>query len=394
MAELDFILQAVTTANHAKAIQALLALPSPTEVLVSVAFVRESGLEAIEAAIKPIAAKARFFIGIRNDITSIQAVKRLLAMKVKLYAVDTGSRGILFHPKLYMAASASKASIIIGSANLTFGGLHNNIELSTHIDLDLSNSTDKKFRNDVANAFAAMFKNHPQHVFLIKDNQHAEELFESGRLVDENLIPAPSTTSSVKKGERDDLPRMKLAYAIRQRIKVPVIKPAQATTPKKTTKAAPTVDVPSVSAVRYLVWESKALSERDLNIPTGANTAATGSMGLKKGAIEDGKIDHRHYFRDAVFAYLTWTPDPPPKKWERAHANFELVVKNLNYGVFNLKLSHNTDKNSISYQQKNFMTQLHWGYAKKYIAKADLLGRILYLYRKDTTPPEFTIEID
>ncbi len=40
------------------------------------------------------------------------------------------------------------------------------------------------------------------------------------------------------------------------------------------------------------------------------------------------------------------------------------------------------------------MTQLHWGDAKAYVAKNDLLGRILYLYRKDTDPPEFMIEID
>ena len=90
MAEVDFILQAVTTANHAKALQTLLALSDPTEILVSVAFVKESGLEAIEAAIKPLANKTKFFVGIRNDITSIQAIKRLLAMKIKLYAVDTG----------------------------------------------------------------------------------------------------------------------------------------------------------------------------------------------------------------------------------------------------------------------------------------------------------------
>jgi HKD family nuclease len=394
MAELDFILQAVTTANHAKAVKALLALPNPSEVLVSVAFVREPGLNAVEAAIKPLAPKARFFIGIRNDITSIQAVKRLLAMKVQLYAVDTGSRNILFHPKLYLAASASKAAVIIGSANLTFGGLHNNIEVSTRVNLDLTNAADKKFRDEVIGAFAEMLKTHPKHVFLIKDNKHADELFESGRLADETLIPAPSATSSVKKGERDDLPRMKLNFSARPPVKVAVVKAVPATKPTKPAKATPAVPLPPVSAVRYLVWESKALSERDLNIPTGPNTAATGSMGLKKGALDDENIDHRHYFRDVVFAHLTWTPDPPPKKWERAHANFELVVKNLNYGVFNLKLSHNTDKKSTSYEQKNFMTQLHWGDAKQYIAKRDLLGRILYLYRKDTTPPEFTIEID
>ena len=396
MAELDFILQAVTTANHAEALRALLALPNPTEVLVSVAFVREPGLDAVEAAIKPIAARARFFVGIRNDITSIQAVKRLLAMKVKLYAVDTGSRSILFHPKLYLAASASKATVIIGSANLTFGGLHNNIEVSTRVNLNLSNAADKAFCDKVTKAFAEMLKGHPRHVFLIRDNRHAEELFESGRLSDENLISAPSTTSSVKNGERDDLPRMELTHAARRRIKAPVINTAQATKPKKPAKAAPAAAVPSASAVRYLVWESKPLMERDLNIPTGTNTAATGSMGLKKGALDDDSIDHRHYFRDEVFADLTWANDPSPAKAhiERAHANFELVVKNLNYGVFNLLLSNNTNLNSRSYLQGNFMTQIHWGEAKKYIAKADLLGRILYLYRKDTTPPEFTIEID
>ena len=393
MAELDFILQAVTTANHAKALKALLALPNPTEVLVSVAFVKEPGLKSVESAIKPFASKARFFVGIRNDITSIQAVRRLLEMRVQLYAVDTGSRHIIFHPKLYLAASGSKATVIIGSANLTFGGLHNNIEVSTRMNLDLTNAADRKFRDEVTSAFAEMVKTHPKHVFLIKDNKHADELFESGRLADETLIPAPSATGNVKKGERDDLPRMKLNFSAPP-AKARVVKSVPATKLAKAAKDASAAPLPPVSAVRYLVWESKALSERDLNIPTGPNTAATGSMGLKKGALDDDKIDHRHYFRDEVFAHLTWTPDSPPKKWERAHANFELVVKNLNYGVFKLKLSHLTDKNSTSYKQKNFMTQLHWGEAKQYVAERDLLGRILYLYRKDTTPPEFTIEID
>ena len=175
-------------------------------MLVSVAFVREPGLDAVEAAIKPVAHKARFFIGIRNDITSVQAVKRLLKMKVQLYAVDTGSRNVLYHPKLYLAAGASKAIAIIGSANLTFGGLHNNIEVSSRVDLDLSDVADKKFLDTVISAFTEMFKAHPKHVFRIKNNKHADELFEAGRLADETIIRAPSPSSGVKKGERDNLP--------------------------------------------------------------------------------------------------------------------------------------------------------------------------------------------
>ena len=40
------------------------------------------------------------------------------------------------------------------------------------------------------------------------------------------------------------------------------------------------------------------------------------------------------------------------------------------------------------------MTQIHWGAARNLIGKMDLLNRNLYLYRKDSTPPEFMIEID
>ncbi|MGA3263187.1 MAG: hypothetical protein ABSC47_03990 [Terracidiphilus sp.] len=81
MAELDFILQAVTTANHAKALQALLALPNPTEVLVSVEFVKEPGLESVEEAIKPLASKTRFFMS-----------TQLFSLESKVAVVAEGSR--------------------------------------------------------------------------------------------------------------------------------------------------------------------------------------------------------------------------------------------------------------------------------------------------------------
>jgi hypothetical protein len=115
-------------------------------------------------------------------------------------------------------------------------------------------------------------------------------------------------------------------------------------------------------------------------------------MGFKKGLYDD--IDQRHYFYDEVFNDLAWTPNKPGSKTLRATAKFELVIKNISYGVFDLMLSHKTDTESESYKQRNFMTQIHWGDAKTLIRKKDLLDRNLYLYRKDSTPPEFMIEID
>jgi HKD family nuclease len=394
MADLVLILQAATVNNHADAVKQLLAIGKPTAVIVSVAFARESGISVLESTISPIAKSAKFFVGIRNDITSVQAIKRLVKIGVELYAVDTGSRTTIFHPKLYLAANAIQARAIIGSANMTFNGLYNNIEVSTSMRLDMTNSNDKEFVTKTIQMFSDLKVNHPRHVFQITDEKHADKLFEEGRLVDESIVWAPSTTSTLKKGERDDLTPMLLKKHFPPKVGVSGSKSKGSKKAKPETKLGTTAAGKGTRANYYQVWESKALSERDLNIPRNLKkgTNPTGSMGWKKGAYDD--IDQRHYFRDEVFDGLAWKKDKPPSKIERATANFELVIKNINYGVFELLLSHNFDTTSASYKQSNMMTQLHWGEAKQLIAKKDLLGRTLLLYRKDSVPPEYLIEID
>lgn len=389
MADLDFILQAVTAANHAESIQTLLQLAKPTQIVVSVAFARTTGLEAIQESIKPLAKKTKFFVGIRNDITSIQAIKQLLALKLDLYAVDTGSRQVIFHPKLYLAANASHAIAIVGSANMTFNGLHNNIEVSTRMALDFAkNPADRTFVDTVITAFDTMLGAHPKHVFKIKDEKHATQLFEEGRLADETVVVAPTSGSSVRKGERDDLAPMKLV-----RVSRPHPQKGKAGPAKTAAKTAPTpAPAKPIKGTKYLVWESKPLKERDLNIPKGKNTNPTGSMGFKKGLYDN--IDQHTHFYDNIFCGLAWKAVAPGSKKLRATAKFELVIKNVSYGAFDLVVAHNTDTTTKSYAQGQFMTQIHWGAVKPLIAREDLLGRNLFLYRKDGTPPEFMIEID
>lgn len=394
MADLNFILQAVTAANHAESIRTLLTLSQPTQIIVSVAFARTAGLLAIQESLKPLAEKTKFFVGIRNDITSIQAIKQLLALKLDLYAVDTGSRQVIFHPKLYLAANTSNAVAIIGSANMTFSGLHNNIEVSTSMELDFAkNPADKTFVDTVVSAFDTMLAEHPKHVFRIKNEKHATRLFEEGRLADETVVIAPTSSSSVRKGDRDDLKPMKLVRVNRPHPPKVKATPAIAAVP---TKAVPAKVVPApakpIKGTKYLVWESKPLSERDLNIPKGETTNATGLMGFKQGLYTN--IDHLHYFYDEVFNGLAWKPEAPGSMKRNATARFELVIKNISYGVFDLLVTHDTDTKSKSYKQKNIMTAVRWGDAKPLIKKTDLLDRTMYLYRKDSTPPEFMIEID
>jgi len=397
MAQLELILQAATETTHVAAIRTLLNRVAADSVLISVGFVREAGVESVEEALRPVAAKTKFFVGIRNDITTVQGIKRLLALKVKLYAVDTGSRDTIFHPKLYLAVNKQRAGLIVGSANLTFQGLHNNIEASAVVTLDMSDKEDQKFIDVTERLFDEFARQHPDHVFEIKNEKDADALFESGRLSDERVVPAPAVLNCVRKGDRDTLPRMRLHRVARPRLRTPLRKTAT----KTKIIGGPAVTLPSrapQAAVAlpkdefYLLWESKPLEERDLNIPKGATTHVTGSMSLDKGLLEG--VDHRHFFYDDVFQGLKWTAKQKEPHLRVAQADFEVVIKGINYGKHTLTLSHNTNTQSKSYEQNNAMTNLRWRPIKDLIRNRDLMGRTLSLYRKDTKPPEFLIEID
>lgn len=73
------------------------------------------------------------------------------------------------------------------------------------------------------------------------------------------------------------------------------------------------------------------------------------------------------------------------------HRSIELIVAGVSYGVFDLRISHNTRIESRAYAQGNSMTQLHWGAARTLVAREDLLERTIYLYKSGT---RYILEIE
>lgn len=139
------------------------------------------------------------------------------------------------------------------------------------------------------------------------------------------------------------------------------------------------------------MWMSKDLTERDLNVPTGTSTNKTGSINLDKGLMAPS-VDHRHYFRSNVFAALNWTHRSATV--DETNAIFELVLKGVYQGAFDLKVRHTTSTNSASYLQHNAMTRLSWADMTQYISKPSLVGRTMALYRDVQNPTLFMVEID
>lgn len=399
MADKEFILQGFTARTHADAVREVFAVANIEKVILSVAFVSESGVKQIEASLLPHASKATVFAGVRNDITSHQGLVVLQGLADDLYVVDTGSRSVLFHPKLYFAKGEAHARMLIGSANLTLGGLNNNIEAGILMNFDLTDAADKATVEKIESEFDKLAVDFAANVLKINDLSDLDALLASGRIADEmaSAPPRPSGTAGSGVDAGDTIPRIKLKVAPLRR----ALKKAKAAAKPKATKAAKAVAnavqvpklIPKAAGVQFeLVWESKPLASRDLNIPDGSKTNKTGSMSLDKGLLPPD-VDHRHYFREEIFNQLSWSVTNT-KTTEEAHAKFHLIIKGLSYGEFDLRIGHTIGTDSKAYKQNNAMTRLSWGPVKNYVGQTDLKDRTLSLFRDAADPTRFVLEID
>lgn len=157
------------------------------------------------------------------------------------------------------------------------------------------------------------------------------------------------------------------------------------------TNEAPPAVTSFLGATWDLVWESKPLTRRDLTIPTASGTNPTGSVNLDKGLLAPD-VDHRHYFREEVFAHLAWPSQAG--QVDTAEAIFGLKIGERFYGVFELTVRHTTSRTSVTYIQRNAMTRLSWGPIREHIAREQLIDHTLKMYRDRDDKSRFLLHID
>lgn len=376
MPSIDILLQNLSNNDaHVTAIRELLSEQEMEGFFLCLAYVRQSGVAQLRSEFQKIGDSCSAYVGIRNGVTSSQGLTALLETGIRVYAVDTACTDILYHPKVYAGFNDKFATVILGSANLTRGGLINNIEASVRLRLNRLDRENEESFQRLNSVVTTLPSKYPDHVFKLKEASDIAALQDEGRVVDEQVHIVTQIMGPITKS-RDKLNRF------------PVVRHSKALPP---TSQQPLTPPPSGTG--YLVWESKPLTERDLNIPKGGTTNATGSMGFKKGRLDE--IDQRHYFRDVIFANLNWKFDSSPGKThlERSEANFHIQIKGVYCGAYSLNITHNSDTTSRTYRQNNFMTQIHWGLATPLIAQNDLLDRTLRLY-SHAGGRSFTIQID
>lgn len=393
MATKKFILQGLSSNTHATAIKELYDIANIKSVVLSIAFISDNGVKLIENELTSHSQNTTIFAGIRNNITSHQGLARLFNAGCSIYAVDTGARTIVFHPKLYLVKGKHQAKLLIGSANLTLGGLNNNIEAGMLLDFDLNNSDDNAVITDIEQQLNNIPSEHPENVIKISSLSMINDLLVAGRLSDEDETFSPHPNASkLEAYTLDAVTRIKLKTpALRLTIQNPIGTHRKSKYSKKPAESQSLTPPQSTGVELALVWESKPLTRRDLTIPDTSGTHSTGSINLDKGRLSP-EIDHRHYFRDTVFGHLKWSAKNSTV--DEAYAKFHLILKNISLGEFDLPIRHTHSTTSKSYLQRNAMTRLSWGPMSEYIARPDLINRTLSLYCDYANPQRFVLEID
>ncbi|MGB7291308.1 MAG: hypothetical protein WBD99_03965 [Thermodesulfobacteriota bacterium] len=123
-----------TDTTHLDAVRRILVEAS--DIAVCVAYLKMSGLRLLDEVFRKVMANgARLILFIGTDQyltepTALRALLRRIGRQENGEAFLVKRLGATFHPKLYFAGTKNSAVAIIGSANITGGGLEKNIEAS------------------------------------------------------------------------------------------------------------------------------------------------------------------------------------------------------------------------------------------------------------------------
>jgi HKD family nuclease len=151
---LRFTLQPFGAARLGDVLLQSLSEPIWAEFRASVAFVKRSGTKHVADSLRAFGQRGgaiRMSAGIDAGGTSREGLEDLLSAvgaTGQLY-VFKNANSSTFHPKIYLFKNQLEARLLIGSGNLTEGGLYTNYEAGVVIELDLRLDEDRAFLHEV-----------------------------------------------------------------------------------------------------------------------------------------------------------------------------------------------------------------------------------------------------
>lgn len=375
------------------------------ELKIAVAWAKRSGLGRVWDALEAFRAqggKVLLILGVSEGGATVEGLELALQVADEGYVFHDPRR--TFHPKVYFASSSGQRSLLVGSSNLTAGGLSWNYEASTWVDWDAGEG------EDVTDKVSAWFDG------LIAETESCSpltanliaDLVKSGDIV----IGSESRARRVQK-KKSDTPEDNdsaivatisgLFKPVRMGLrKLPALSskfvPSSGTGTKKpavTTTAAPeasaVVKKPTLAGPAPFSTTDvqrrwfKQLDHTAAQQVKSATSNPTGNLRLSQ---EEAPIDHRLYFREDFFGGLPWTPTEGKDSEQEVVVGFRVWIDGTDHGIQELRVSH--DPRRIS-GQGNVSTVLHWGPLSPEMRGTNYIG--LYITLERTTGGKYNLTI-
>lgn len=333
--------------------------PKITRLEIAVAWAKRSGLRFIREQIEDFTARGgelHLIIGIDAGGASRQGIELAYSLATTC-AIFHHPSSRTFHPKAYIATGTNCAQAIIGSNNLTQGGLFENFETSIRLFLDPSNETDARHLAEIQRLFECYrtagncyveldetllceLLNSP--LYDIEDEDQSSAVTRTGNITTEDresnrVIFGPGTAVLSKAPQSSRLVGAGENVTRKSRL-------VENSSPPRSDRAGLT----TVQARWY-----KKLSAADAQRPEGANTNPTGHLTLVKA---QHPIESASWFRDSFFGSQDWVALGTGK--ERASVKFRVTIHGKDHGSHSLDVTHTP---AFESGQGNRTTVLHWG---------------------------------
>jgi hypothetical protein len=351
---------------------------------VAVAWIKRAGVAGVRPAIDAFRGRGghlRCIVGISLGGTSRQGLALARDVCDELFVFHEAGR--TFHPKVYLASGERRARSLVGSNNLTYGGLSSNYEAAVVSDLDLEDPADKVYFDsvlgfidglvsedqlcrEVTAGFMAKLIAHPRYPLLDEDAAGApeEEPVEGGR----------STTRAA--------PEEEPLFGVAKRPKRPTRAPAVALRGTRTPRGrvgrtggtrTPAGRAPAAGDPVVKRW-FKTLPKADAQ-QLGGNSSPSNTMTLVEGG---HPIDRNTYFRYVFFGGETWRAATTRggQAREVVLIDAEIVVDGGSIGTYELEIRHTPGYAS---SQGNRVTELGWRDFGSYLRSNSLVGRTAVL---------------
>lgn len=363
------------------------------------AFASESGVYGLTSYLntaRPNFTNLNLIVGVDLQGTSKEALEEILALNINSYVFYQKEQPV-FHPKIYLFEGANEFKIIIGSSNLTRGGLFTNVESSVLVEFDSTDKVGLSLLSELKNYYKSLFDFSDLNLLPISQKV-IDDLYSDGIIPDETSRRNSfgSLSSSQGSSATKNTGIQKRATA-----KVPSAFPSKprssgqrnTTTVTQTTTVQPSNITPVTNhpQLRVLVWQKPSLSRSDAQfVPAGTN--GTGNLKLSQARFEVNgvRINHNTYFRNQIFQHLNWAKTKPTNNfYEETICNFDITILGTSHGAQAIRLSY--DPGRIA-NQANTPCWLHWGNVlMTLLQQTNVTGRTLNLYQLNNQ--SFSIEV-